>query len=165
VPAGPRPAARPASVTLLAPANRDALVAALARDLHPDNCLGATGWRRRPRAAPPADDGERIEIAVGGAHLFGMPLNGELTALGARFARATHTEPGYRLYALAGQTPPKPGLIRDETGSGGVRSRSGRWTSPLSADLSHPFRRRSASEPFASPTDLRRRDFSSSRPL
>ncbi|WP_400770487.1 allophanate hydrolase [Methylosinus sporium] len=131
VPVGALADGRPASVTLLAPANRDALIAALARDLHADNGLGATGWRRRPRAAPPADDGERIEIVVVGAHLSGMPLNGELTALGARFSRVALTAPGYRLYALAGQTPPKPGLIRDETGSGAVEIEV--WTLDVAA--------------------------------
>jgi allophanate hydrolase len=121
VPVGPLADGRPASVTLLAQADRDALVAALARDLQAGERLGATPWRRRPRAAPSANvDGERVEIVVVGAHLSGMPLNGELTALGARFARAARTERGYRLYALAGQTPPKPGLLRDETGAGGV---------------------------------------------
>ncbi|TDX62494.1 allophanate hydrolase [Methylosinus sp. sav-2] len=131
VPVGALADGRPASVTLLAQANRDALVAALARDLHADEGLGATSWRRRPRIATPPDDGERIEIVVVGAHLSGMPLNGDLTALGARFARATRTEPGYRLYALAGQTPPKPGLIRDETGSGGVEIEV--WTLDVAA--------------------------------
>ncbi|WP_018268209.1 allophanate hydrolase [Methylosinus sp. LW4] len=131
VPVGALADGRPASVTLLAPANRDTLVAALARDLHADNGLGATGWRRRPRAAPPPDDGERIEIVVVGAHLSGMPLNGELTALGARFSRVARTAPGYRLYALAGQTPPKPGLMRDETSSGAVEIEV--WTLDVAA--------------------------------
>ena len=29
----------------------------------------------------------------------------------------TRTAPGYRLYALAGATPPKPGLVADPTGA------------------------------------------------
>jgi allophanate hydrolase len=41
-----------------------------------------------------------------------MPLNGELKALGARFLAATTTAPDYRLFALAGTSPPKPGLLR-----------------------------------------------------
>ena len=51
-------------------------------------------------------------IAVVGAHLSGMPLNGELKALGGRLLEATSTAPDYRLYALAGSNPPKPGLLR-----------------------------------------------------
>jgi allophanate hydrolase len=59
-----------------------------------------------------------IEIVVVGAHLSGMPLNGELAGLGASFRRAAMTTPDYRLYALAGGPPKRPGLIRVEDGAG-----------------------------------------------
>jgi allophanate hydrolase len=36
-----------------------------------------------------------------------------LTQRGARLKRTCRTAPGYRLYALAGTKPPKPGLVRD----------------------------------------------------
>jgi allophanate hydrolase len=122
VPTGALANGLPMSVTLIARAGSDPLVATLARDMHEasGSALGATPWRLRPRAAPPAADDGRIELVVIGAHLSGMPLNGELQSLGARFRRATRTERGYRLYALAGQTPAKPGLVRDETGPGGL---------------------------------------------
>ena len=63
---------------------------------------------------------ERIEIAVVGAHMQGMPLNGELTRLGARFLRRTHTTADYRLFALAGGPPMRPGLLRVADGEGGA---------------------------------------------
>ena len=47
-----------------------------------------------------------------------MPLNGQLRTLGARFGRATRTADCYRLHALAGTVPPKPGLVRTEPGRG-----------------------------------------------
>ena len=53
-----------------------------------------------------------IEIAVVGAHLSGLPLNGELTSRGAVLRRQMRTEPLYRLHALAGGPPMRPGLIR-----------------------------------------------------
>ena len=59
-----------------------------------------------------------IEIVVVGAHLSGMPLNHQLTDLGAQFARTTHTTPDYRLYSLAGQNIAKPGLIRVQPNEG-----------------------------------------------
>ena len=59
-----------------------------------------------------------IEIVVVGAHLSGMPLNGELTNRGAAFRRAAQTTPDYRLHALAGGPPKRPGLIRVTPGSG-----------------------------------------------
>jgi allophanate hydrolase len=47
-----------------------------------------------------------------------MPLNHELRALDARFLEETATAPDYKLFALAGTTPPKPGLLRVEDGHG-----------------------------------------------
>lgn len=65
-------------------------------------------------AIPPG----RIAVVVVGAHLSGMPLNGELRALGATFVRAGTTAAEYRLFALPGTTPPKPGLLRVKQGEG-----------------------------------------------
>jgi len=53
---------------------------------------------------------------VVGAHLSGMPLNGELTRRGATFLRAARTAPEYRLYALNGGPPQRPGLLRASAG-------------------------------------------------
>ncbi|RWL46910.1 MAG: allophanate hydrolase [Mesorhizobium sp.] len=121
VPTGTRDDGLPMSVTLLAAAGRDGLVAAVARDLHTasDLTLGATGWRQSGAQAvdASAEDG-MIELVVVGAHLSGMPLNGQLKEAGARFCRSARTTPSYKLYELAGQTPPKPGLVR--VGSGGA---------------------------------------------
>mgnify|MGYP002782307586 CR=1 FL=1 len=59
-----------------------------------------------------------IEIAVVGAHLSGLPLNGELTSCGGQLLRAVATEPLYRFYALAGGPPRRPGLLRVAPGMG-----------------------------------------------
>jgi allophanate hydrolase len=53
-----------------------------------------------------------IEIAVLGAHLTGLPLNHELVGHGGGFLRAVGTKPCYRLFALAGGPPRRPGLLR-----------------------------------------------------
>ena len=55
-----------------------------------------------------------MDLAVVGAHLSGQPLNCKLTQRGARLKKTCRTAPGYRLYALAGTKPPKPGLVRDD---------------------------------------------------
>ena len=47
-----------------------------------------------------------------------MPLNGELQVLGARLVAQAMTAPHYRLFALAGTKPPKPGLLRVKNGAG-----------------------------------------------
>ncbi|HMN80128.1 MAG TPA: allophanate hydrolase [Burkholderiaceae bacterium] len=58
-----------------------------------------------------------IRLAVVGAHLTGMPLNDQLTSRGALLVGETRTAPTYRLFALKGSVPPKPGLLRVPEGS------------------------------------------------
>ena len=57
-------------------------------------------------------------LAVVGAHLTGEPLNYQLTDLSARFVACTRTAPIYRLFALQGTSPAKPGLVQVNPGSG-----------------------------------------------
>ena len=59
-----------------------------------------------------------LEIALVGAHMTGLPLNHEIAALEGRFDRAAETEPCYRLYALPGGPPHRPGLLRVAPGAG-----------------------------------------------
>ncbi len=59
-----------------------------------------------------------IEIAVVGAHLSGMPLNGELTTRGGVLVRKGETEKSYTLSALPGGPPKRPGLLRVAEGQG-----------------------------------------------
>ncbi len=115
VPAAMRPDGIPFGVTLLAPAGEDAALAAIGREFHAATGLplGALEHPQPPLATLSAAPAEgEIAIAVVGAHLSGMPLNGELRAAGARLIERTATARHYRLYALAGTHPPKPGLLR-----------------------------------------------------
>jgi allophanate hydrolase len=59
-----------------------------------------------------------VRVAVVGAHLSGMPLNGQLTEREACLVAKTETAPDYRFYALPGTVPPKPGLVRVAPGQG-----------------------------------------------
>ena len=121
VPSGIRSDGLPMSITLIAQAGKEHLVAALARDVHAKSqlTLGATGWQQptAPSLASHTSEG-MIEIAVVGAHLSGMPLNPQLQNLGGQFCRTAKTIPAYNLYALAGQSIPKPGLLRSPDGKG-----------------------------------------------
>lgn len=49
---------------------------------------------------------------------MGLPLNGELRALGGRLLETATTATDYRLFALDGSRPPKPGLLRVTEGKG-----------------------------------------------
>lgn len=112
VPAGFTPDGLPFGVQLVAASDTDEALAPFAARLHAAAETGAGVDRtlRPPAVADrPTDD---IAIAVVGAHLTGMPLNGQLTELGGTLLTEARTAPGYRLYALAGTVPPKPGLVR-----------------------------------------------------
>ncbi|WP_246128020.1 allophanate hydrolase-related protein, partial [Amycolatopsis rhizosphaerae] len=65
-----------------------------------------------------------IDLVVFGAHLRGQPLNGQLTALGARFRGDVLTAPRYRMVALPA-VPPKPGIL---PAADGAAIEGERWT-------------------------------------
>ncbi len=106
--------ATPFGITLLAQAGNDATLASLGRVFHAGTGLplGATGTAQPALAPLPGSPAGEIAIAVVGAHLTGMPLNGELKSFGARFLERTTTTADYRLFLLPGTTPAKPGLLR-----------------------------------------------------
>jgi allophanate hydrolase len=106
VPVGMRSDGLPSSLTLIGKAGTDASLAGIASVLE--------GSARPAPAVRPGD----VALAVVGAHLSGMPLNHELTSRNATFLQATETAPDYRLYALSGTKPPKPGLLRVAEGAG-----------------------------------------------
>ena len=120
VPTGFRPDGLPFGVTLFGPAWSDARLAALGGALHRATVktMGATQIVLPVAAAASVVNSGEISLAVVGAHLTGQPLNGQLTSLGARLLRTTQTTDAYRLHALAGTVPPKPGLVRGALGSG-----------------------------------------------
>jgi allophanate hydrolase len=114
VPSGMRGDGLPSSVTLIAPARADGLIAGVAAKIESRSNASASA---PPQKSSRATD-HRIEIAVVGAHLSGLPLNRELIELGASFSREVETTPEYRLFALPGSSPPKPGLLRVGEGDG-----------------------------------------------
>jgi allophanate hydrolase len=118
-PSGLRGDGLPSHVTLIGPNGADGQLAALGARVQAASGapMGATGLKPGPAPAA-APDKSRIEIVVVGAHLTGLPLNRELTELGARFVRAAQTTRDYRLFALPGAVPPKPGLLRVADGEG-----------------------------------------------
>lgn len=121
VPSAIRPDGLPFGITLIGPCGSDFQLAELGQRYHhatglPQGALDVPlpAMESLPELTPaPA----LMQIAVVGAHLSGMPLNAQLTERGARLVQATTTSARYRLYALPGTIPPKPGLRRS-TGDG-----------------------------------------------
>jgi allophanate hydrolase len=55
---------------------------------------------------------DRARIVVCGAHLDGLPLNWQLVKRNGRLISRTESSPHYKLYALAGGPPFRPGMVR-----------------------------------------------------
>ena len=134
VPAGFTGAGLPFGVTLAGPAWSDFELLRLAARLQ--RC-GAPRLGALPLplgAAPPYDwasliDG--ISLAVCGAHLQGLPLNHQLIERGAVLLERAVTTPDYRLYALPGGPPARPGLVRVETQGAAIEVEV--WSVPAAA--------------------------------
>ena len=125
----------PFGVTFIAPGHADAALARWGRTWQGAQALplGATQRLFVAQESPttwPASV-ETLPIAVVGAHLSGLALNGQLTERGATLHQATRTAPHYRLFALPGTTPPKPGLVRSAEGGAGIAVEV--WDMPVSA--------------------------------
>jgi allophanate hydrolase len=61
--------------------------------------------------------------------MSGMPLNHQLVDLGGRLEGTKKTAPTYRLYALSGGPPHRPGLLRVASGGGSIDLEV--WSLPL----------------------------------
>lgn len=121
VPSSLRPDGLPFGVTLIGPCGSDWQLADLGQRYHQASGLpqGATDRPLAPPTPIPGLSAEAtVRVAVVGAHLSGMPLNRQLTERGATLVACTETAPDYRLYALPGTTPPKPGMLRVPAGTG-----------------------------------------------
>ncbi|WP_413738107.1 allophanate hydrolase [Sodalis sp. RH21] len=122
LPAGMRADGLPAGITLVAPAWHDDALASFGQRWQQTLKLplGATGLPLPAPSAgpdtPPAPAGQ-VRVAVVGAHLTGMPLNFQLTGRQGVLVERAATAPHYRLYALADSRPPKPGLVKAESGA------------------------------------------------
>lgn len=123
VPAAMRADGIPFGITLLAPAGHDAQLASIGRVFHADTKLktGAKGVVQPPLAPVSKEPGpDEVAIVAVGAHLSGLALNHELLSLGGRLIDTTSTSPDYKLFALRGTVPPKPGMLRVDAGGAAI---------------------------------------------
>ena len=120
VPTGFQANGLPLGVTLFASAHQDVPLLRLAGKLQ-RACVNTAGATRRPLpdlepATATVSPSGQVRVAVCGAHLSGLPLNHQLLSRGARLVAATKSAPVYKLYALPGGPPHRPGMVRAEGG-------------------------------------------------
>ena len=133
VPAGFQRDGLPFGITLAAPPHQDEPLLHLAHRLQqvyslPLGAISIALPQNTP--FPAASRSGQVQIAVCGAHLSGLPLNEQLTSRQGRLIISTTTSPDYRLYALPGKPPQRPGLIRVNDGEQGVAIEVEVWELP-----------------------------------
>ncbi len=118
VPAGFQKNGLPFGATLAAPAFADEALCTLGEIAQRAmvRTMGATGLPF-PNEISLEKAQDTIAVAVCGAHMAGLPLNGQLVERGARLSRKCRTAPNYRLYALTEFNPPRPGMVRADEGA------------------------------------------------
>jgi allophanate hydrolase len=128
VPAGFDNQGTPIGLTLVGPAWSEGRLAALADRIHraSSDTVGAMHLPLPPPASPDALAADETALFCVGAHMSGLPLNHQLTALGGRFLHTTHTAPAYRLHALGD----RPGMLRAHDGAAIVGEA---WALPMTA--------------------------------
>ena len=126
VPIGFTPTGHPVGGVLLGPAWSEGRLAPIADQLHRHAATGNTGLPLPPPAEPDPIAPDETGLFCIGAHMAGLPLNHQITALGGRFLKQATTAPTYRLYALGN----RPGLVRTENGAAIVGET---WALPRSA--------------------------------
>lgn len=106
----------PFGITLVGPVFSDRALLSIANRLQTifDLPQGASSFERQTLSSVAVGNTESIDVLVCGAHLEGLPLNWQLKERNATLKTRTKTAPVYRMYALAGGPPFRPGLILDE---------------------------------------------------
>ena len=106
-------------MTLIGPAGSDLMLADLGQRFHVGTRLplGATG-APMPAAEPLLPQADVAPRRGRGRAPVRPAAERELTERGARLVGPAKTAPRYRLFALPGTTPPKPGLVRAEADAG-----------------------------------------------
>jgi allophanate hydrolase len=123
VPAGFRSDGLPFGITLVGPQSSDRALLSLADTVHRSSAttLGATNAPLSSSSAEaPTLAAGYVALAVCGAHMQGLALNHQLRDRGGYFLQRTHTSASYRLYALPGGPPHRPGLVRVPGGGAAI---------------------------------------------
>jgi allophanate hydrolase len=107
VPAGFRNGGLPFGITLVAPAGSDEALLRLAARVEGKELVPEVAHGFMP-------------LAVCGAHMQSLPLNHQLTSRGGYFVRATKSAVNYKLYALPGGPPARPGMVKVNEGGGAI---------------------------------------------
>ncbi|TVP78371.1 MAG: allophanate hydrolase [Puniceicoccaceae bacterium] len=133
VPAGESDTGLPFGITWIAPRDTDrALIdvaCSLASARVEDRLNGVRSSPPEALASEHATD--RLSLLLFGAHMRGLPLNGQVLALGGEFVAEVQTAAKYKMLYLPEPAPHRPGIVR--VGEGGVSIAAEEWSFPKAA--------------------------------
>lgn len=113
VPSGFMDNGLPWGVTLFGRAFTDQYLLSLADAIQRNHALPIAGGHACTLLAPATTaQNDHLRVVVCGAHLEGLPLNHQLTSRGGHLVERTVSSPHYKLYALAGGPPFRPGMVK-----------------------------------------------------
>ena len=121
VPTGFMANGMPCGVTLVAQCGKDFPLLTMAAKVHASAMATVGATKHAPHTAGVVPNAAlfasgQVQVAVCGAHLSGLPLNRQLTSRGARLVRSVSSSADYKLYALPGGPPFRPGMVRVAVG-------------------------------------------------
>ena len=105
----------PTGITIIGPAWSEGRIAGIADQIHraTTDRIGNTARALPPASEPAPVQPDETALFCIGAHMSGLPLNGQLTACGGRFLRQDRTIPVYRLHAMGN----RPGMLQGANGA------------------------------------------------
>jgi len=119
IPADRTASGLPFGVTLFAPSQSDHALMGFAAML-----------RNEPFSAYTRAE-DRMELAVCGAHMRGLPLSQQWLSIGGKYVREISTAPAYRMICLHHKDPIRPGLVRCPNGADGASLEMELWSLPV----------------------------------
>ena len=120
VPAGLVSSRLPFGVTVVGPAHTEDRLLKIGDTIHRTTSTTVGALRAalpKPLPVSAQADENSLRLCVVGAHMRGLPLNSQLTALGGHFVREAATAPFYRMFLLDWLDPVRPGMVRDPDGA------------------------------------------------
>lgn len=121
VPAGVMHNGLPWGVTLFGRVFTDQYLLSLADGLQRYHGMPLIGGNAPALPAPLSSARhDKARVVVCGAHLKGLPLNWQLKQRAGKLLQATRSSANYKLYALAGGPPLRPGMVRVDQGGSAI---------------------------------------------
>ena len=122
IPAGFTEKGLPFGVTLISTTFSDNALLAYAGLIQQVLCLplGATKNALPEQLPLLGEKDTSINIVVCGAHMSGLPLNHQLLERDAKLIKQCHSAPHYKLIALPGGPPERPGMLRQLEGGSAI---------------------------------------------